>query len=72
MEAERMIVVTVRSVDGHRKKRTFKTLFGAAKWAQEWVGRSPTLGSGYAVSDDGVCVVEVSGATLNEVFPNAW
>jgi hypothetical protein len=66
------IKVTYVSCDGVRKRKTFKTLGGAQKWAQDWIGKAPSLGSGYAVSDDGVGTIYVSGATLTEVFPSSF
>lgn len=70
--------VVYRSVDGFRKARTFKSLKGAQKFAQHYLGETPTFGTGYAVSDDGVGKVTVSGyfangdyATVGMLFPKA-
>jgi len=65
----RNIKVSYRSVDRYSKTRSFKTLEGAQKFAQEWVGKTPELGTGYAVSGDGIGKVTVDGATLTELFP---
>src|SRR5262249_17319420 len=46
------IHVTYDSIDGHCETRVFKTLRGARKFAQKWVGEHPDLGSYYAVSYD--------------------
>jgi hypothetical protein len=65
------IKVTYSSIDRVRKSRTFKTLAGAQNWARYWVGKTPELGSGYAVSFDGVGKITVTGATLAEMFPGS-
>ena len=62
------IRVTLRSVDGFRKSRSFKSIKGARAFAQSYVGKHPTIGSGYAVSDDGVATIYVSGCTLAALF----
>jgi len=63
------IRVVYSSIDHCRKVRSFKTLTGARKFAQLWVGQHPTIGSCYAVSDDGVGKVTVDGCTLRDLFP---
>jgi hypothetical protein len=65
------IVVRYRSIDRFSKTRTFKTLAGAQAYAQRWVGEYPSLGGGYAVSDDGVGKITVTGASLRDLFPGA-
>jgi hypothetical protein len=65
-----MITVTYVSVDNVRKRRQFKTLTGASRWAREWIGNHPEIGMGYAVSGDGVGTIYVSGATLEQLFPS--
>ena len=65
-----MITVIYTSVDGARKKRTFKTLKGAQKFAQNWVGERPEIGQWYAVSGDGIGKVTVEGVTLHTLFPD--
>lgn len=65
-----MIKLRYSSVDRVSKRGSFKTLEGARKWAQRWVGEAPDLGGWYAVSFDGVGKVEViSGCQLVELFP---
>ena len=66
-----MITLYYESIDSYGKvtKRKFKTLHGAQKAAYQRVGASPTLGSYYAVSDDGVGKITVDGCTLAELFP---
>jgi hypothetical protein len=56
-----MIKVKYSSIDRFSKSAQFKTLAGAQKFAQKWVGASPELGSYYAVSADGVGKVTVRG-----------
>lgn len=63
------ITVCYLACDGARKARSFTTIKGAAKFAQEWVGPTPEIGTGYAVSPDGIGRVTVDGATLAELFP---
>lgn len=67
----RNIKVRYSSVDGGgAPARTFKTLKGAQKFAHQWVGAHPEIGSTYAVSGDGIGKVTVSGASLRELFPS--
>ena len=69
------IKVKYSSIDGYHKYATFKTLKGAQKFAQKWVGEHPDIGmgfgAGYAVSYDGIGKIEVAGdATLKDLFPD--
>jgi len=68
---DRNITVRVETLDHFRKTRRFRTLNGARRFAQQWVGEAPDLGSTYAVSFDGIAKVTVSGATLAEIFPRS-
>ncbi len=65
------IVVRFSSVDGCHRRRVFRTLAGAQKFAHARVGPHPDIGQmfQYAVSDDGVGKIEVSGCSLEELFP---
>ena len=64
------VTLWASSIDAQEpKKRTYRTLRGAQQYAYQRVGVSPTLGSYYAVSDDGVCKIECEGCTLEELFP---
>jgi hypothetical protein len=63
------IRVTYSSIDRCRKTRTFKTLKGAQKFAQEYVGQTPEVGGWYAVSGDGVGKIECRGCSLIALFP---
>jgi hypothetical protein len=64
-----VIKIRYSSVDGVRMLRSFSTLKGARRYAQERVGKNPTIGCGYAVSDDGVGKIEVYGDTkLSDLF----
>ena len=71
MKGTRDITMRYRSLDHYSVTRHFTTLEGARKCAWKWVGETPSvsLGFSYAVSDDGIGKVEVSGATFAEVFP---
>jgi hypothetical protein len=68
---EGKIVIVYRSIDRCYMRREFRTLVGAQKFAHQKVGPHPDRSETfrYAVSDDGVGKVEVSGATLSEIFP---
>lgn len=63
------IKVRYSTIDRFSKTGTFKTLAGAQRFAQKWVGKTPDLGSDYAVSMDGVGKVAVEGAPLYDLFP---
>jgi hypothetical protein len=65
------IKVTYSSIDGVRKNRRFQTVDGALRFARKCVGPHPTLGSDYAVSDDGVGKITVSGLSLAQLFREA-
>lgn len=67
--AARKITVTYTSIDGVRNRRSFVTLRGAQTFAQDYVGRHPEIGSGYAASGDGVGQVYVTGCSLAQLFP---
>lgn len=62
------ISVSYSSIDGVHKSRTFKTMKAARKWAADWVGEHPEIGSGYAVSGDGVGKVTCRGCTIQALF----
>jgi hypothetical protein len=64
-----MIKVRYSSIDGHGRLAKFKTLNGASRFARKWIGDHPDIGRSYAVSDDGIGKITVSGATLAELFP---
>ena len=58
--------------DGFKKSLVYTSRSGAQRGAQDRVGRYPSLGSGYAVSDDGVGTIRViEGCSLKELFPGA-
>lgn len=66
------IKVQAWAVDGSRT-RSFKTMAGARKWAQDRVGQWPEFGSGYAVGYDGVVTIRaIAGCRLADLFPEAW
>jgi hypothetical protein len=62
------LIVTYSSVDGYRSRRTFKTHPAAKRFAVRYVGQTPEFGPGYAVADDGIGKVTVSGCTLAQLF----
>ncbi len=64
-----MIKVRYSAVDGFTQTRKFKTLAGAQKFASDRVGKTPEIGTRYAVSGDGIGKVVATGATLAELFP---
>ena len=63
-----MIKVKYSSVDGGGQSRSYKSLKGARKFAQSWVGKNPELGSSYAISGDGIGKIQVEGCALKELF----
>ena len=64
-----MIKIRYSAVDGFNKLKSFKTLKGARKYAIEMLGKYPSFGSYYAVSDDGVGKIEViEGVKLRDLF----
>lgn len=71
--APRNIRVRYSSIDRYSESRHFKTLAGAQRYAQKWVGETPEISSifGYAVSADGISKVTVSGASIYELFPRS-
>jgi hypothetical protein len=62
------IKVHYSSIDHFSQTRSFKTLEGARKYAQKWVGRHPDLGGWYAVSFDGIGKV-TANVPLSDLFP---
>ena len=65
------IQVRYSTVDRHSETRRFATLEAAREYAQYWVGPSPEIGCGYAISGDGIGKIEVSGIPLATLFPGA-
>ena len=70
------ITLYFSTVDGSNTVKRFDTVEAARAVAYERVGEHPTfgggaLGSGYAISDDGVVKVEAYGVLLTELFPEA-
>lgn len=66
-----MIKLYFSTVEGSRWVKQYKTLAGARKAALKQLG-PPEIGSTYAISGDGVCKVQVAGATLKELFPDQF
>jgi hypothetical protein len=71
MTEPRRIKLYFSTVDHCRWVKQYKTLDGARKAALKQLG-PPEVGSTYAISGDGVCKVQVVGATLKELFPDQW
>jgi hypothetical protein len=69
MSTSTLIAITYTSIDRYRVTRRYRTLDGARAFAQEYVGRFPSIGSSYAVSDDGIGKITVCGASLADLFP---
>jgi len=72
MEDGMNIRVTYHSIDGHKESFDTTYLSVAQRWASRWIGKSPSLGRGYAVSDDGIGKITVEGASLRELFPDGF
>jgi len=66
-----MIKIRYSAVDGVSKRKSFKTLAGARKYAIAMLGPYPSFGSYYAVSDDGIGKIEViEGVRMRQLFGN--
>lgn len=68
-----MITVMYSSIYHFSKRKVFNNLAEAQEYAQEWIGRFPTISRTfqYAVSDDGIGKITVAGCTIYELFPGA-
>jgi hypothetical protein len=56
--SDQQIVVTFHSIDGYTEQRKYKTLRGARRWVDEMLGDNYELGGNYAVSYDGVGIIQ--------------
>jgi hypothetical protein len=65
------IAVRYSTVDRFSEIKRFTTIEAARKFAQRWIGATPEIGWGYAISDDGIGKIEVRGARLADLFPEA-
>ena len=65
------ITLYFTAVDGCASIKTYDTVEAAQTAAHERVGEYPSLGAGYAISDDGVVKVEAVGVSLAKLFPGA-
>lgn len=63
-----MIKLRFSTIDGIRKTKRFKTVAGARKAAQDWLGKDAVIGGYYAISGDGVVKVTAEGCTLADLF----
>jgi hypothetical protein len=70
LQQRREITVKYSSIDCSTTVRKFTTIAGASKFARNWIGDHPEIGSRYAVSGDGIGKIEVTGASLTELFPS--
>jgi len=63
------VQVSYYSIDNYEEHHNFNTIEEARTYAHSWIGKAPSLGRGYAVSDDGVGKITVRGCSLQELFP---
>jgi len=66
-----LIIVRYSSIDRFSKTRKFKTLKGAQRFAQKYVGETPEISETfqYAVSMYGTGKIECEGMALKALFP---
>lgn len=69
MATQHKVTILYTAVDGSRMIKDFKTLNGAKGFAHKMIGEHPEMGGHYAVSGDGIGKVQVTGVSLNELFP---
>ena len=62
------ITIHLRSSDGYKSTRRFKTLAGARKFAREMLGEYYDIGSFYAVSGSGTLRMTAEGASLESLL----
>jgi hypothetical protein len=67
-----MIMILYSSIDGIHRLTRFTSLAAAKEYAHKWIGKSPCLSPYYAVSDDGIGKIMVTGCTLSELFPDGY
>lgn len=65
------IRVRYRTIDRFSQSRKFKTLKGAQRFAQKWVGKHPDISDtfGYAVNMHGDGKITCEGCSIHELFP---
>lgn len=68
---ETTITVRYSTVDRFCETKRFTKIEDAREYAQQWIGRFPEIGRGYAVSDDGIGKIEVRGTSLFQLFPGS-
>lgn len=69
-----MIKITRTSSDSASKStHKYKTVKGARKFADEWLGSNFEISEsfGYAISGDGITKLTIEGATWGELYPEA-
>ena len=65
-----MIKTTYRAIDGYTEEQVFSDLDDAITYAHKQIGSKVEIGSGYAVSYDGVGKITVIGCLLKDIWPN--
>ena len=63
------IQITYSSIDHYQESHNFHTLKEAQEYAWAWIGEAPTIGHGYAISNDGIGKIVARGCHLKELFP---
>ena len=73
MDVADKITVKYQSIDGYNETRKYKTLNGARRFAQKWVGKHPEISENfrYAISADGIGKITCFGCTVKELFPES-
>ena len=61
------ITIRYSSIDGYSETRHYQTLKGAHRWADEMLGDCFEIGTGYAISGDGIGKIQ-SNISLKELL----
>jgi hypothetical protein len=61
------ITIRYSSIDGYSETRHYQTLTGAHRWADEMLGDCFEIGTGYAISGDGIGKIQ-SNISLEELL----
>ena len=59
--------VDIMAIDGHVFSGSFKSIYPMAEKIVRHLGTSFAVGSGYAVSSDGVCTANIEGCTWTDI-----
>jgi len=57
----------IMAIDGHVFSGSFKSIYPMAEKIVRHLGTSFAVGSGYAVSSDGVCTANIEGCTWTDI-----